>query len=64
MRNRCRARRSDSRGRWSNVVMGVLGGVFWLILLFLILANYKGASSLAKNAGGIWVQSIKTLQGR
>lgn len=46
------------------MVMGILGGTFWLILLFLVLSNYKGASSLTKSLGGIWVQSVKTLQGR
>ncbi len=42
----------------------VLAGVGLLILVYLLLANWKGANALLATSAGASVSLIKTLQGR
>jgi hypothetical protein len=42
----------------------VIGGMFILILVYLVVVNWKGAQALLTSAGGSVVNLTKTLQGR
>ncbi len=42
----------------------VLAGIGLLIMLYLLLVNWKGANALLSTSAGASVSLIKTLQGR
>lgn len=42
----------------------ILEITFTLIVLYLVLANASGFSSVVNSIGGLYVSSVKTLQGR
>ncbi len=35
-----------------------------LVLVYLVLSNWQGFSSVISNLGSVYVNSVKTLQGR
>lgn len=41
-----------------------LAGIFWLILIYLVFTNYKGANTLLGTTFSQGNQTIKNLQGR
>jgi hypothetical protein len=42
----------------------IIAGIGLLIFVFLIVANYKGATSVISTIGSNAILGIKTLQGR
>jgi hypothetical protein len=42
----------------------VLAGIGMLIMLYLLLANWKGANALLTTAAGASISMTRTLQGR
>lgn len=42
----------------------VLAGIGLLIMLYLLLANWKGANTLLSTASGASISMVRTLQGR
>lgn len=46
------------------VVSNVVYGIFLMILVFLIVTNYKGLVAIMKQGGTTVSQVSKTLQGR
>jgi len=46
------------------MIQRVIEITFTLILVYLILANAFGFSSVVSSIGNVYVQSVKALQGR
>lgn len=42
----------------------ILSGTALLIGIYLVVKNYKGTASVINSLGGVYTNSIKTLQGR
>ena len=45
-------------------VQDIIVGIGMLVLVYLLLANWKGANALLATSAGAGISTIRTLQGR